>query len=995
MKKSTPYLISLLCLILALVPLHARATHAAGAEITYVWERDSTFHIYYHFYRDCKGIPEPGSVDLCITNSCGLSIVSPITLNKMISLPDGSDNGTEVLIPCPGRPTTCSSDTSTIPGYREWWYDNTVTLSGPCDYWTFSHGENARNSGIINLNVSSGSVVLYVEATLNNKDAPQNSSAYFTVKPVPYICNNNPYTYNNGAYDNNGDSLNFECLNPQTASGSCPPSSDVSYVSTTVPVICCSLPSNPLPCGGTFVFSSTTGQMSFTPNETGPSVLTVRANEWRNISGTWKKVGSVMRDIQVIVRPCNTPLPTAAPVPGSVIGCSLASGIINACATIPMSFCYDAKTSQAGHILTVKDNHKAFSGPPTISYIGIFTDSIRGCFYWTPSYRDTGLKIYTVTITDSTCTGVGIPLSATYAIPIHIWPVTQILSDTIICPGDSVRLQAIGGGGFRWGIDSSVYTGSTTATMSDTAGTYITVKPTVTTRYTVYSSSNIYCSKTRDTVTVLVVPAPKKLTIDTAACVGSTIQLFVPDTTPTAGISVKFKWAPPTYLSNANVQNPFCTPFADALYSATVTYGGVSKCPTVATVHVKALHYFKLLTRDTSVCKNVPITVNATGDPEYAYTWTPSFGVSNISSLTPIITADTTRTYTVTARHVACPDSSASFTLTVEQTPLVSVGQPKTICSGDTLHMFGIVVPNTYPYTYKWTPDTSVTNPTAQNTIFKGIVTTKLVFTATTGAGCKGSDSVVISVLPSKFLKVSQDTGICPGDTARLRVGGDSIVSVRWTAAPYNIDDSNSYTPSAWPSLSQNYVVYGRNAKNCRDTQSIHVTVNPAAVINIPDSVILYPGNSYQINPEGNCMYYTWTPPYGLNVTNISNPTAKPDVNTRYYAHGVTEAGCKATDSIDIYVADDSYINVPNAFTPGSGPGSTLKVLHLGDATLKNFAIYNRWGIKMFATGNVNEGWDGKFNGQPQPLGVYVYTVEAYTAKGKRVYKQGNITLFR
>jgi gliding motility-associated-like protein len=662
-----------------------------------------------------------------------------------------------------------------------------------------------------------------------------------------------------------------------------------------------------------------------------------------------------------------------------------------------MSFCYDAKTPISGHILTVKDNHKAFSGPPTVSYAGMFTDSVRGCFYWTPRYIDTGLKIFTVTITDSTCTGVGIPLSSTYAIPIYVWPVTTILNDTIMCPGDSITLTAIGGGGYAWDIDSSSYPGSGYGSIVRTyaSGSKIVVKPTVTTQYTVYSTKNVYCAKTRDTVTILVVPPAKKLTIDTAACVGSTIQLYVPDTTPTAGISTTFKWTPPTYLSNANIQNPYCTPFADALYTATVTYGGVSKCATTATVRVKALHYFKLLNKDTSVCKNVPVSVNASGDGEFYYTWTPSFGVSNPSSLTPTITADTTRTYTLTARHVACPDSSASFTITVEQTPLVSAGQDKTICAGDTLHLFGVVVPNTYPYTYSWKPDTSVTNPNAQNTIFKGTVTTDVIFTATTSAGCKGSDTVKISVLPSRFLQVSPDTGICPGDTAHLRAGGDSLVSVIWRSEPMNLDDTLSFTPSAWPSLSQSYVVYGKNVKNCRDTVSIHVTVNPAAVINLPDSIILYPGNSYQINPQGNCLYYTWTPPFGLSSSTVSNPVAQPDVNTRYYAHGITEAGCRTTDSIDIYVADDSYISVPNAFTPGSGPGSVLKVLHLGDAQLKSFVIYNRWGIKMFETSNVNEGWDGMFNGKPQPLGVYVYTVEAYTAKGKRVYKQGNVTLLR
>ena len=49
----------------------------------------------------------------------------------------------------------------------------------------------------------------------------------------------------------------------------------------------------------------------------------------------------------------------------------------------------------------------------------------------------------------------------------------------------------------------------------------------------------------------------------------------------------------------------------------------------------------------------------------------------------------------------------------------------------------------------------------------------------------------------------------------------------------------------------------------------------------------------------------------------------------------------------------------------------------------------------MFETSNLEEGWDGNLNGAIQPMGVYVYMVEAYTNTGRRVYKQGNVTLIR
>lgn len=76
-------------------------------------------------------------------------------------------------------------------------------------------------------------------------------------------------------------------------------------------------------------------------------------------------------------------------------------------------------------------------------------------------------------------------------------------------------------------------------------------------------------------------------------------------------------------------------------------------------------------------------------------------------------------------------------------------------------------------------------------------------------------------------------------------------------------------------------------------------------------------------------------------------------------------------------------------------PNGVFKVSHLGTATLRYFRIYNRWGVKLFETNSISQGWDGTFNGTPQPMGVYIYTVEAQSNTGTIFTKQGNVTLIR
>jgi gliding motility-associated-like protein len=69
--------------------------------------------------------------------------------------------------------------------------------------------------------------------------------------------------------------------------------------------------------------------------------------------------------------------------------------------------------------------------------------------------------------------------------------------------------------------------------------------------------------------------------------------------------------------------------------------------------------------------------------------------------------------------------------------------------------------------------------------------------------------------------------------------------------------------------------------------------------------------------------------------------------------------------------------------------------VYRGIVSLKNFRIFNRWGELVFETTKLEDAWDGTKNGIPQPMGVYIYMVEANTYLGKRFYKQGNITLIR
>jgi gliding motility-associated-like protein len=64
--------------------------------------------------------------------------------------------------------------------------------------------------------------------------------------------------------------------------------------------------------------------------------------------------------------------------------------------------------------------------------------------------------------------------------------------------------------------------------------------------------------------------------------------------------------------------------------------------------------------------------------------------------------------------------------------------------------------------------------------------------------------------------------------------------------------------------------------------------------------------------------------------------------------------------------------------------------------TLQKFSVYNRWGEEVFETSDIDAGWDGKYNGKPQPMGTYVYYVE-FLKQGQTqsIVIKGDVTLIR
>lgn len=561
--------------------------------------------------------------------------------------------------------------------------------------------------------------------------------------------------------------------------------------------------------------------------------------------------------------------------------------------------------------------------------------------------------------------------------------------DTSICKYESVQLEAVGDPllSFSW---------SPIAGLDDPNIPNPTATPMITTTYTVAASlPGSGCAPAHDHVTITIMEEPEvDAGPDRTICLGTPIQFNV-DVTP-AGQPYSYSWSPATYLTNPNIANPTASVAQDITYYIQVNPGSALGCTGYDTVSVRVLpDDFLLMNRDTAICHGASVRINAAGDPEFTYRWRPSLWVSDSTILTPVITPDTSLQYTVTASYPGCPDVVKNLFIDVQPNPLVYVGPDREKCQWDTLQIRPSIIPGTYPYyTYTWTPPNGINDPAARDIVFSGQADVAgLTLYVTTPAGCTGTDELDIVVHEGNFGSLTPvDTAICPRDSVYYRASGG--VDYAWSPA-YYLSDPDGHTIVASPPGDIRYTLFITDQHGCRDTFETFINVHPDAVLNMGEDVTIYPGESVEMDPQGNCLYFSWFPPLGLSATNISNPVASPQVDTRYFITARTEHGCIVKDSIDVYVSLESILDVPNAFTPGAAPNDEIKIIKRGLATLKYFRIFNRWGAKVFETSNIDEGWNGQYNGALQPMGVYIYMLEANTNTGRRVYKQGNITLIR
>ena len=477
----------------------------------------------------------------------------------------------------------------------------------------------------------------------------------------------------------------------------------------------------------------------------------------------------------------------------------------------------------------------------------------------------------------------------------------------------------------------------------------------------------------------------------TGRCINAAIQFT--DTSKTRyGRVNSWRWDfgnPAATNDTSNLKNPTYSYSAIGNYPVQLTVSNSKGCVKsfADTISIIDKPIFDV-TNDTLICSVDALQLMATGTGNIL--WTPNYNINNQNSFNPIVTPKVTTAYTATLTETPGCFATKTVQVNVVDRVTLNAGNDSTICQTDVMQFH----PASDGLHYIWTPVATLNDNTLKNPLATPLSTTTYHVVASIGK-CNASDDVTIRVVPYPEAYAGNDTAICfPASIQLHATGGRSYL---WSPAVF-LNNPNIADPVAAPSQSIKYIVAVTDILGCPKPafDTILVDVEKIVADAGPRDTNIVVNQPLQLNGSGGEVFI-WKPSTGLNNPDVANPIAVLSDNQQYVLTVESNAGCTATDTIDVTVYKvNPGLYTPNAFTPnGDGINDVFRPIPIGMKSIKYFKVYNRGGQLIFSTTTQNKGWDGTFKGKPQDPDVFVWMVEGVDYQDKVIFQKGSVTLIR
>jgi gliding motility-associated-like protein len=313
-------------------------------------------------------------------------------------------------------------------------------------------------------------------------------------------------------------------------------------------------------------------------------------------------------------------------------------------------------------------------------------------------------------------------------------------------------------------------------------------------------------------------------------------------------------------------------------------------------------------------------------------------------------------------------------------------------------------------FSYAWTPSSFLNFDTILTPVASGVLAdTEFYFTYTNAyTSCTFTDTALVVIssvgsgvdlsnLPNVLCCTDDTITFNPFDLPEISLGDSVLWNGVYTTGPVSVTDSGSYT------------IEVINSFGCNGFGSMEVDLsclNP--VIDAPDTVDINQNvqvavvTSPSLQDEDS---YLWELGTLFDNSSLQNPTfnsgtygnndISATVGTTYTFGDGSNKTCTETATATIFVNAYASVQFPNAFTPnGDGLNDTFGPIISGNAGIRTFLVYNRWGDVVYRYSDTNTTWDGIWDGANQPADTYTYFISLNMPDGSVQTYSGTLSLF-
>jgi gliding motility-associated-like protein len=162
------------------------------------------------------------------------------------------------------------------------------------------------------------------------------------------------------------------------------------------------------------------------------------------------------------------------------------------------------------------------------------------------------------------------------------------------------------------------------------------------------------------------------------------------------------------------------------------------------------------------------------------------------------------------------------------------------------------------------------------------------------------------------------------------------------------------------------------------ESKLVTVSVPKTPVANAGADITIQEGETVKLNgtAAGDNVTYYWTPADNLDTPLSLTPNVTPVNDITYMLHVQSQGMCSiATD--EVFVRVFKKITIPNTFSPNNdGVNDLWNIDQLITYPKSVLTIFTRDGHQVYRSIGYTQSWNGNYQGQVLPAGVYYYTID-------------------